>query len=150
VRLAVLSDTHARPLPPACAAHLRAADLVVHAGDVGTAAALAELEGLSRRLVVVAGNVDEPALGLPETAWVPELALAVVHDAGPAKGRLERLRRRFPDARLVVFGHSHIPLEERAEDGFRILNPGSATQRRRQPRHTMAVGEDLDLRLIAL
>jgi predicted phosphodiesterase len=76
---------------------------------------------------------------LPATAEValPDLTLAVVHNGGPESGRLERMRRRFPDAGGVVFGHSHIPLHQVAPDGFFILNPGSATDRRRQPRHSM-------------
>ena len=65
--------------------------------------------------------------------------LAITHDGGPARGRLERLRRRFPQADAVIFGHSHIPLHERAPDGFQILNPGSPTERRRAPHHTMAI-----------
>ena len=90
----------------------------------------------------VSGNVDTHALRrlLPETRVVEAggARIGMVHDAGPADGRLERMRRRFPDADAVVFGHSHIPLLEQA-DGFQIFNPGSPTDRRRQPRHTMGM-----------
>ena len=90
------------------------------------------------------GNVDEPPLRdrLPTTAsFEPAsgLEVAVVHDAGPRRGRIERMRRRFPSAAAVVFGHSHLPLHERAPDGFQIFNPGSPTERRRAPRHTMGL-----------
>ena len=143
--VAVISDTHlprgSRRLPDACTARLSAADLIIHAGDIASAAVLDELEALGPPVVAVHGNVDEPGLRgrLPETRTV-ELGgslIAVVHDAGPAQGRLQRLRRRFPHADAVVFGHSHIPLHEQADDGFQIFNPGSPTDRRRQPQHTM-------------
>lgn len=143
-RLAIISDTHlprgTRALPRRCVAEIRAADALVHAGDLRSLAFLQELLALGTPLTVVRGNVDEPALleRLPESA---ELALAgvrigVVHDAGPAKGRLERLRARFPACSAAIFGHSHIPLYEQ-RDGFQIFNPGSPTDRRRQPEHTM-------------
>lgn len=150
--VAVISDTHlprgARRLPDACVARLREADLIVHAGDVASGAALDAIEALGPPVAAVMGNVDEPALRsrLPESRPFSAGAaqIAIVHDAGPAAGRLERLRRRFPDSDAVIFGHSHIPLHERAADGFQIFNPGSPTDRRRQPRHTMGtllVGE---------
>jgi predicted phosphodiesterase len=89
----------------------------------------------------VHGNVDAVALvtRLPARRIVQadSVQLGLVHDAGPAKGRLERLRAAFPGCAAVVFGHSHIPLHEQAPDGFQIFNPGSPTDRRRQPRHTM-------------
>ena len=123
---------------------LRDADLILHAGDLSTVGVLDELEAIGPPVAAVIGNVDEPALAgrLPEERVVEAAGarIAMVHDAGPAKGRLERMRARFPDADAVVFGHSHIPLhEERA--GFQIFNPGSATDRRRQPRHTMGYAE---------
>ena len=128
-------------MPEACLARLRAADVIVHAGDLSTPAVLAALEALGPPVVAVHGNVDSPELcrRLPLRAEVPAgpATIGVVHDAGPAEGRLARLRSAFPRARAVVFGHSHIPLHERDEDGFQIFNPGSATDRRRQPRHTM-------------
>ena len=149
MRLAVISDTHlprgARRIPDACVQRLRAADLVLHAGDLVAAAVLDELEALGPPVVAVHGNVDEAALRrrLPERRVVDAggVAIGMVHDAGPATRRLERLRAAFPGCAAVVFGHSHIPLHETAPDGFQILNPGSPTDRRRQPRHTMAQGE---------
>jgi putative phosphoesterase len=145
VELAIISDTHlprgARRLPEACVRRLRAADLILHAGDFSTVAVLRRLEAFGPPVAAVHGNVDEPALAelLPAERVVEAAGARVglVHDAGPATGRLERMRRRFPDAHAVVFGHSHIPLHERAPDGFQIFNPGSPTDRRRQPRHTM-------------
>lgn len=140
MRLAVVSDTHGRALPEAALTRIAGADLLLHAGDVATGEALAGLHAIGVPLVVVAGNVDGPGLGLParEELDADGLRIGLVHDAGPATGRLERLRGRFPGCGLVVFGHSHVPLHEVADDGFAILNPGSATQRRAQPRHTMA------------
>jgi uncharacterized protein len=145
VRVAVISDTHAPrrgPLPAACLDRLRAADAIVHAGDWSDLATLALLRGLGPPVVGVRGNVEEPAVRarLPETAELSAagLVIGVVHVAGPEAGRLERMRRRFPGAGAVVFGHSHIPLLQRAADGFLIVNPGSPTDRRRAPRHSMA------------
>lgn len=143
--VAIISDTHlprgARRLPDDCVARLRSADLIVHAGDISTVAVLRELEALGPPVAAVHGNVDEPALTelLPaeRTVEADRARIALTHDAGPTTGRLERLRTRFPAADAVVFGHSHIPLHERAPDGFQIFNPGSPTDRRRQPRHTM-------------
>ena len=144
--LAVISDTHlprgTRALPHACVELLRRADLILHAGDFVAPEVLGELEGLGR-VAAVHGNVDLPELRsrLPAERQVEAAGarIGMVHDAGPAARRLERLRRRFPDAAAVVFGHSHIPLHEVADDGFQIFNPGSPTDRRRQPRHTMGL-----------
>ena len=123
---------------------LRDADLILHAGDIATAAVLDELEAVGPPVRAVYGNVDEPALRerLPEERVVDldGVRIAMVHDAGPAKRRLERMRIRFPEAEAVVFGHSHIPLHEEA-GGFQIFNPGSPTDKRRQPRHTMGLAE---------
>jgi uncharacterized protein len=150
MRVAIVSDTHlprrgSWDLPPACLAEIRTADLLFHAGDLADLAALRMLEAIGPPLVAVHGNADAPAVrsALPSTATVdlPGLRLAVTHDAGPEAGGLARLRRRFPDAGAVVFGHSHLPLLARAGDGFLILNPGSPTDRRRSPRHSMAVME---------
>ena len=146
IRVAVISDTHmpgrGTMLPEACLVRLRAADAIVHAGDWSSMDALAQVRGLGRPLVAVHGNVEDPRVraALPATAEAElgGLRIGVVHDAGPEAGRLERLRGRFPDAACVVFGHSHIPLHEVAPDGFFILNPGSPTDRRRSPRHSMA------------
>jgi uncharacterized protein len=146
LRIAVISDTHMprgnRRLPEECVARLRAADLIIHAGDLMRMAVLRELESYGP-VVAVHGNVDDGDVraALPPVASVQAggATIAVVHDAGPAKGRLARMRKRFPDADAVVFGHSHLPLHERAADGFQIFNPGSPTERRRSPRHTMGL-----------
>jgi putative phosphoesterase len=144
--LAVIADTHlprgARRLPDACVEHVRAADLVLHAGDFVAASALRELEELGPPVAAVHGNLDDVDLRrrLPEERVVEagRARIGMVHDAGPRKGRLMRMRRRFPDTGAVVFGHSHIPLHE-ADGAFQIFNPGSPTDRRRQRRHTMGL-----------
>jgi putative phosphoesterase len=151
VHLALISDTHMprgrRALPNACLERLEAAELILHAGDVVAEAVLVELEAIGPPVVAVHGNVDEEALvrRLPaeRTIEVEGARIGIVHDAGPARGRLERMRRRFPDADAVVFGHSHIPLQE-VEGSFQIFNPGSPTDRRRQPRHTMGLARAAD------
>ena len=146
IRVAVISDTHmpgrGRVLPEACLTRLRTADLIVHAGDWSDLGTVAMVRGIGPPLASVHGNVEEPAVrgALPVTAEV-EIAgvrIGVVHNGGPEAGRLERMRRRFPGVGAVIFGHSHIPLHEVAEDGFFILNPGSPTDRRKAPRHSMA------------
>jgi uncharacterized protein len=151
--IAVISDTHlprgARRLPDACVERIAAADLLLHAGDFSTLEVLRELEAIGPPLVGVHGNVDSADLRrlLPEERVVEAdgARIGMVHDAGPRLGRLERLRRRFGDrADVVVFGHSHLPLHEQAPDGFQILNPGSPTERRRAPTHTMGLIEVRD------
>jgi putative phosphoesterase len=146
VRLAIISDTHlprgGRRLPEACVAELRAADAILHAGDFMRAEVLRALEAIGPPVHGVHGNVDDDELRrlLPATRVV-ELAgarIAMVHDAGPRVGRLERMRARFKDTDAVVFGHSHLPLHEQAR-GFQIFNPGSPTERRSAPDHTMGV-----------
>ncbi len=144
--IAILADTHmpkgARRLPPRCVELVSAAEAVVHAGDFFAQPALEELRALCPRVHAVHGNVDEPDLqrALPLTLELElgRRSLAVIHDAGPARGRLARLRRRFPDADAVVFGHSHLPLHEEEGD-FQIFNPGSPTERRRAPRPSMGL-----------
>lgn len=121
---------------------LCAADLIVHAGDLTTLAVLEELRGYGK-VEAVRGNVDEDSLRMTLPAQL-ELDLGgrrvgVIHDGGRRGARLERLRRTFPDAEAVIFGHSHIPLHETDADGFQIFNPGSPTDRRRSPRHTMGL-----------
>ena len=142
----MLSDTHAprrwRTCPPRVAEHLRGADLILYAGDVCTAAVLDELAQYAP-VTAVAGNNDGPdvtAWGAAQTAelTVAGLRVAMVHDSGPAANRVARLRRGFPAADLVVFGHSHIPLDMSGY-GLRIFNPGSPTDRRRQPAGTIGV-----------
>jgi uncharacterized protein len=161
--IALLSDTHmprgARRLPVACVERIAAADLVIHAGDFMTLDVLRELEAIGPPVVGVHGNVDSPELRrlLPAERVVDAAGarIAVVHDAGPRTGRLERMRRRFGErADAVVFGHSHLPLHERAGDGFQLFNPGSPTERRRAPAHTMGMarvkGGTVEFELIAL
>jgi len=146
MRVVALADTHAprrwKSCPPPVAEQLRGADLILHAGDVCTAAVLEELAQYAP-VLAVAGNNDGPdvaAWGAPPTlqADLDGLRVAMIHDSGAAAGRLPRLRRRFPGAGLVVFGHSHIPLDDEA-NGLRIFNPGSPTDRRRQPHGTVGV-----------
>jgi uncharacterized protein len=144
--VAVIADTHlprgSRRLPDACLERLRRADLILHAGDFSSVGALEEIEGIGPPVVAVHGNVDDTAVTrrLPERRLVEAggARIGLVHDAGPAKARLERLRAMFPGAEAAVFGHSHIPLHEE-RDGFQIFNPGSPTERRRSPRHTMGL-----------
>ncbi|MGV9309385.1 metallophosphoesterase family protein [Nonomuraea sp. NPDC003727] len=143
MNVVVLSDTHAprrwRSCPPRVAEHLRGADAILHAGDVCVPSVLAELAAFAP-VHVVKGNNDGPELAAPETLklTLDGLRVGMVHDSGPARGRLARMRRLFPEADLVVFGHSHIPLDESGE-GLRIFNPGSPTDRRRQPYGTLGV-----------
>jgi uncharacterized protein len=153
LRLAIIADTHlprgARELPEACVARLRAADLILHAGDLSTLEVLAQLEALGPPVAAVRGNVDDErvAARLPVERVVEAAGarIGMVHDAGRASGRLARLARRFPGADAVVFGHSHVPLHERdAATGLQIFNPGSPTERRRQPRHTMGLARVQD------
>jgi uncharacterized protein len=156
VLVAVISDTHLprgnRALPAACVERLRSAELILHAGDLVTADVLADLRALGPPVQAVHGNVDDEQVRrlLPSARMVDAggARIAMTHDAGPAGGRLQRLRARFADADAVVFGHSHIPLHERDDSGFQIFNPGSPTDRRRHPVHTMGlarVGDDGDL-----
>jgi uncharacterized protein len=146
MRVAVLSDTHAprfwKSCPPAVAQVLKHADAILHAGDVCTPSVLDELSQWAPVHAVRGNNdgTDVADWGAPDTLTL-ELAglpVAMVHDSGQAAGRPPRLRRWFPDARLVVFGHSHIPLNE-VHEGQRIFNPGSPTDKRRQPRGTVGL-----------
>jgi uncharacterized protein len=146
VLIAIVADTHLprgqRRLPPKCIERLRDADLIVHAGDFVTLAVLEELRSYGE-VVGVHGNIDDEEVraALPHTATFDAdgATIGVIHDAGPRVGRLNRMHRRFPGADAVIFGHSHIPLQETTEDGFRIFNPGSPTDRRRTPHHTMGL-----------
>jgi putative phosphoesterase len=141
VRLVLTADTHvpkrARDLPPQLWAAIEAADVTIHAGDWVDTAILDAFERRARRLVGVYGNNDGPALRerLPEIAIVTleGLRFAVVHETGDAKGRDERCAARFPEVDVLVFGHSHIPWDTTASGRLRLLNPGSPTDRRRQP-----------------
>ena len=144
--IVVIADTHMpkgrRALPEVCVEKIREAEMLIHAGDFSAASVLEELRALCPVVLGVHGNVDDADLRreLPESleADVGGRTVAVLHDAGPAKGRLARLRTRFPDADAVVFGHSHMPLHEQ-EGGFQIFNPGSPTERRRAPRPSMGL-----------
>jgi uncharacterized protein len=146
--IAVLADTHmpkgSRRLPQRCIDAIASAEATIHAGDFSAASVLAEVRALCPLVHAVHGNVDEPQLqhSLPATLEIElgDSTVAITHDAGPAKGRLARLRRSFPKAEAVVFGHSHLPLHE-VEGDFQIFNPGSPTERRRAPRPSMGVLE---------
>jgi len=147
MRLAIISDTHmprgTRALPAECLAQLRAADAILHAGDFMRLEVLRMLEGLGPPVHGIHGNVDDDTLTrmLP-TSRVVEAAgarIAMIHDSGQRSGRLARMRARFKDADAVIFGHSHLPLHEQDADGFQIFNPGSPTERRSAPEHTMGI-----------
>jgi putative phosphoesterase len=140
IRLLLIADTHvpvrAKELPAAVWAEVDAADVVVHAGDWVDVALLDRLEQRSRRLLACWGNNDGPALRarLPEvaTATLEGVRVGVVHETGARQRREERMRTAYPDADLLVFGHSHIPWDT-SWAGLRLLNPGSPTDRRREP-----------------
>jgi uncharacterized protein len=143
MKVVVLADTHAprrwKACPPRVAERLRGADAILHAGDICTAWVLDELAAYAP-VHAVKGNNDGPDVTAPETLELDleGLAVAMIHDSGAAAGRWARMRRRFPAADLVVFGHSHIPLDY-VQDGLRIFNPGSPTDRRRQPHGTVGL-----------
>lgn len=140
---AVISDTHiprrAKVLPEDLFPHFECADLILHAGDLMDPALLDELAGYAP-VKAVGGNLDPVEAELPETIEFEfgGVSVAMIHDSGPKRGRRNRMRRRFPKARVVVFGHSHIPwLED--EESLLLLNPGSPTDKRRQPEFTFAL-----------
>ena len=159
-RLLLLADTHvprrARTLPDPVWREVEAADVVVHAGDWVDVALLDELESRAARLVGVWGNNDHGVLRerLPEVARVEieGLRLGVVHETGDARGRAARCSQAYADLDVLVFGHSHIPWDTTTDTGLRLLNPGSPTDRRRQPHCTYvtAVAEDGSLREVVL
>jgi putative phosphoesterase len=144
MRLVIMADTHvpkrARDLPPDLWTDVAAADVVVHAGDWVDETLLDALAAKATRLIGVYGNNDGPALRarLPEVARADlgGLRVAVVHETGSAQGREHRCAARFPDTDLLIFGHSHIPWDTTTATGLRLLNPGSPTDRRRQPHAT--------------
>ena len=146
--VAVISDTHlprgTRRIPEACLQRLRASELILHAGDVTAASVLAELEAIGPPLHAVHGNMDDAELRrrLPATrvVYAAGLRIGMTHDPGPAAGREERLLRRFPGCAAIVYGHTHQPQVTRVGEAW-ILNPGSPTERRRAPSHTMLVLE---------
>jgi len=151
----VLSDTHIRRsgglhasrgaaralgrLPDAAYAHLDRADVILHAGDVLVGDVLDELGGFAPVHAVLGNNDVDLAGVLPETLQVTlgGVLVAMIHDSGASTGRAGRMRRCFPDADVVVFGHSHIPWNEIGLDGQLLFNPGSPTERRAQPHHTL-------------
>ena len=147
-RLLVLADTHvrrgsSRRIPDAVYGLLEQVDGVWHAGDVLIPELLDELEGFAP-VTAVLGNNDHELVGtLPERVeeTFEGVRVAMVHDSGPTKGRARRMARWFPDADLVIFGHSHAPLDEAGEGRQRLLNPGSPIERRRAPAHTVALVE---------
>ncbi len=154
----VIADTHiprrAKELPETLLPHLGHADLILHAGDLMDASLIEELESYAPTLAV-RGNLDPPDGRLPEVREFEfgGVRIAMVHDSGSRRGRRNRMRRRFPNARAVVFGHSHIPLLE--DDGeLLLLNPGSPTDKRRQPEFTFAIlrveGEGVAAEIAAL
>jgi putative phosphoesterase len=144
MRLVLTTDTHlpkrARDLPAPLWSAIDEADVVIHAGDWVDEAALDAIDARSTRLIACYGNNDGPGLRarLPEIAYadLAGLRIAVLHDSGPSTGRTERMAARFPGVDLLVFGHSHIPWDTTAGSGLRLLNPGSPTDRRRQPHAT--------------
>jgi putative phosphoesterase len=158
-KLLLVSDTHipgrARRLPDAVLEAADAADIVVHAGDWVSASVLDELEQHAPVLGVY-GNNDGSDLRtrLPEVArrTIDGLRFAVIHETGEAKRRESRMEAAFPDADVLMFGHSHIPWDTVTPRGLRLLNPGSPTDRRRQPRHTLmtAIVDDGELRDVTL
>jgi len=141
VRLLLLADTHvprrARDLPRQVWDEVDRADVVVHAGDWVDASLLDALESRAQRLVGCWGNNDGPELRarLPEVAraTLSGVRVAVVHETGPSTRREERMAAAYDDVDVLVFGHSHIPWDTTASNGLRLLNPGSPTDRRRQP-----------------
>ena len=147
-RVLVLADTHVVPagrrqLPHPVYDLLDEADLVLHAGDLTSPAVLHELRAFAP-VEAVLGNNDRELVGiLPETATVvvDGYRIGMVHDSGLEPGRAHRMRRRFPDASMVVFGHSHLPCDEEGEGGQRLFNPGSPTWKRRAPTHTVGLLE---------
>ncbi len=168
VRVVVLADTHlhsqvpagrgrVRTLPEAAAPYLDGADAILHAGDVLDSGVLAQLSRYAP-LHAVLGNNDVTlvdALPITRIVDIQGVRIGMIHDSGASSGRAERMRRRFPDADVVVFGHSHTPVNERGPSGQLLFNPGSPTQRRSQPCHTLgqlriAGGELIDHRVIPL
>lgn len=155
MRVAVVSDTHAprrwKTCPPAVAEHLEGVDLILHAGDVCVPSVLDELSAFAPVRAVL-GNNDGPevaAWGVPEIQQFEAdgVRFAMIHDSGPSAGRWRRMRHRFPQADVVVFGHSHVPMDVE-QDGLRLFNPGSPTDRRTQAQGTVGLLEIAEGRVI--
>lgn len=164
--LVVLADTHLRSdsqgslrrwLPPAAEPHLEAADVILHAGDVLEVGVLQRLRTYAP-VHAVLGNNDLDLVGLLPQTLLLDLAgvrVGMIHDSGPTAGRAGRLKRKFPDADVVIFGHSHAPVNEKGEDNQLLFNPGSPTQRRAQPSHSLGKiliddGTIVDARILTL
>jgi uncharacterized protein len=149
MRVLVLADTHLRRggrrrLPDEVYAELDRVDAVLHAGDIMVSDLVHELSGFAPTYAVLGNNDHGDLTGMLPVTRVEELGgvrVGMIHDSGPTKGRPARLRRRFPDCPLVVYGHSHIPYDGVGVDGQRLFNPGSPTERRAQPHHTYGVLE---------
>ena len=166
LRVVVIADTHLkrawpnRRLPASAVDVLAAADVVLHAGDITQAEHLdliAEIAGGVPVHAVLGNNDPELVEQLPETLEVTlaGVRVAMVHDSGPTRGRERRLHERFPDADVVVFGHSHVPWNGVGVDGQVLFNPGSPTERRQQPVRTIGVldlagGRVTDARIVPL
>lgn len=148
LRAVVLADTHMRVdsrrrLPESLYRQLAGADVILHAGDLVDASVLDTLEAIAPTHAVL-GNNDVTLSGrLPITATLDleGVRIGMIHDSGPRAGRAARLRRRFPDTDIVVFGHSHVPVDAEGLDGQRLFNPGSPTERRSQPNRTFGLFE---------
>ncbi|MDO9356510.1 MAG: metallophosphoesterase family protein [Solirubrobacteraceae bacterium] len=152
MRLAIISDTHlprgGRVIPVTCLEQCRRADAILHAGDFIDVAAVESIRSLGPPVHAVYGNICRPEVQemLPERLEV-ELGgarIGMVHIPGPSKGRAARLGRWFPDCDLIVFGHTHMPEHEQLPSGAQIFNPGSPTERRRAPVHTMGIATITD------
>ena len=152
MRLAIISDTHmprgGRTIPERCLRECRASDAILHAGDLVTLAVLDELRALGPPVHAICGNVDDAAVRTHLPARL-ELELegariGMIHIPGPAAGRAQRLRATFPGANAVIFGHTHLPEHAEDADNFQIFNPGSPTERRRAPAHTMGLATIAD------
>jgi uncharacterized protein len=145
-KVVVLADTHivgsgSERLPSAAWDALRLADVILHAGDVVSGEFLDELRALAP-VHAVLGNNDRTLIGvLPDQVEldIDGVRVAMLHDSGARRAREARMSRRFASAGVVVFGHSHIPWNEPGVDGQLLFNPGSATQRRRQPHRTFGL-----------
>jgi putative phosphoesterase len=151
MRIAIISDTHMprgdRRMSASCLERCRDADVILHAGDLVDVPVLELLRGLGPPLHAIHGNVDTVAVRalLPARVEVEleGVRIGMIHAPGPAAGRLSRLRTAFPRCQAVVFGHTHMP-EHAEQDGFQIFNPGSPTERRRAPLHTMGTARIAD------
>jgi len=163
LRLLLMADTHvptrAKDLPAQLWDAVAEADVVFHAGDWTSSALLDQLAARSERLIAVYGNNDGDALRerLPEIAHatLEGVRFSMIHETGPAKGREERCHNAFPDSEVLVFGHSHIPWDSTGPGELRLLNPGSPTDRRRQPActymtATVAAGKVTDVELVTV